>query len=168
MLSTADATAMKIAEDAGVVTDPEVFATNTIVLAVPTDNPADITSLEDLAGTAWVRCADEVPCGRVGLAVLEDNAVTAEPVSLEEDVKGALEKVTSGEADAALVYATDAAAAGDAVQTIEIPGAEQQTTSYLLGPLDQAEEPDLAADWVELVLSEEGQAALADAGVSSP
>lgn len=168
VLSTADGTSMSIAQEAGAVSDPVAFATNTVVLAVPADNPAGITSLADLAGTTWVRCADEVPCGRVGLAVLEDNGVTAEPSSLEEDVKAALEKVTSGEADAALVYASDAVAAGDAVRTVELSGAREQATSYYLGTLAQAEDPALARAWVDLVLSEEGREALREAGFGTP
>ena len=168
VLSTADETSMGIAEEAGVVDDPVVFARNTLVLAVPAADPAGIDSLADLDGTTWVRCADEVPCGRVALAVLEDNGVTAEPASLEEDVKAALEKVTSGEADAALVYASDAVAAGDAVRTVELSGAEERATSYYAGTLSQATDPALAGAWVELLLSEEGRAALRAAGFDSP
>lgn len=168
VLSTADETSMGVAEDAGVASGAEVFATNTIVLAVPAGNPADITSLDDLEGSTWVRCADEVPCGRVALEVLESNDVTAEPASLEEDVKSALEKVSSGEADAALVYASDAVAAGDAVETFEVPGAEDALTSYYLAPLEQAEDPALAQAWVDLVLSDEGRSALQDAGFTLP
>ena len=74
-----------------------------------------------------------MPCGRVALGVLEANGVTAEPASLEEDVRATLDKVISGEADAGLVYATDAVAAGDDVTAIEIPGAEEQLTSYFVG-----------------------------------
>ncbi len=168
VLSTADPTAMGVAQDAGVVGDTATFATNTLVLVVPPDDPADITSLDDLDGTTWVRCADEVPCGRVALAVLADQQVTAEPASLEEDVKSALEKVTSGEADAALVYASDARSAGSSVRTITIPGAQREATSYLLGALDQASDPTLAQQWVDLVLSEQGQQVLADAGFGPP
>ena len=70
--------------------------------------------------------SDEVPCGKVALAVLDANGVTAEPVSLEEDVRATLDKVVSGEADAGLVYATDAVAAADDVDAVEIPGAEDE------------------------------------------
>ena len=73
-----------------------------------------------------MRCSDEVPCGKVALAVLDANGITAEPVSLEEDVRATLDKVVSGEADAGLVYATDAVAAADEVNAVEIPGAEDE------------------------------------------
>ncbi|MBD3915103.1 molybdate ABC transporter substrate-binding protein [Nocardioides hwasunensis] len=168
ILATADETSMQIAEDASVTGDVETFATNVLTIVVPRGNPAGIESLDDLDGATWVRCADEVPCGKVALAVLEDNDITAEPASLEEDVRATLDKVISGEADAGLVYSTDAVAAGDDVEAIEIPGAEDELTSYYVTSLEQAENADLAADWVTWVTSEEGQKILADAGFGSP
>ena len=168
VLATADETSMKVAEDAGVTGEAMDFATNVMVIVTPAGNPAGIQSLDDLDGTTWVRCADGVPCGRVAQAVLEDNAVTAEPASLEEDVRSTLDKVISGEADAGLVYASDAVAAGDDVQTIEIPGADQELTTYFVTTLEQSEDADLAQKWVDLVTSEEGGAALTEAGFSLP
>ena len=168
VLATADEASMKVAEDAGVTGDVETFGTNVLVIVTPPDNPAGIESLADLEGATWVRCADEVPCGRVALGVLEDNAITAEPASLEEDVRSTLDKVIAGEADAGLVYATDAVAAGEDVATIEIPGAESQLTSYFATTLEQSEDADLAQAWVDLVLSDEGQQILEDAGFGSP
>ena len=169
VLATADEKSMQVAEDADVTGgDPVTFATNTMVLVTPPDNPAGIESIDDLGGTTWVRCADEVPCGRVALGLLESNGVTSEPASLEEDVKSTLEKVTSGEADAGLVYATDAIAAGEDVNVIEIADAADQPTSYFLAPLAQSEDGELAQEWIDLVLSDEGQAKLAEAGFSAP
>ena len=168
VLATADATAMTIAEDAGVVGDPVRFATNVLVIVTPPDNPAGIASLDDLDGSTWVRCADAVPCGRVALAVLEEAGIDAEPASLEEDARTTLDKVISGEADAGLVYASDAVAAGRDVAAIPIEGVAQEPTSYFLDALEQAEDSDLAADWVELVTGPDGRAALTDAGFGSP
>lgn len=168
VLATADSTSMGLAEDAGVTGDVETFATNVLTIVVPKGNPAGIKGLDDLADATWVRCADEVPCGKVALAVLDANGVTAEPASLEEDVRATLDKVISGEADAGLVYATDAVAAGDDVEAIEIPGAEDQLTSYYAAALEQSEDADLAADWIAWVTSDEGQAILGDAGFGSP
>jgi molybdate transport system substrate-binding protein len=168
VLATADSTSMGIAEDAGVTGDVETFATNVLTIVVPPGNPAGVESLDDLAGTTWVRCADEVPCGKVAVAVLDANAVTAEPVSLEEDVRATLDKVITGEADAGLVYATDAVAAGEEVEAVEIPGAEDNLTSYYAATLEQSENADLAADWVAWVTSEEGRAILEGAGFGSP
>lgn len=168
VLATADEASMQIAEDAGATDEVETFATNVLTIVVPTGNPAGIESLDDLAGATWVRCADEAPCGKVAAAVLDDAGVTADPVSLEEDVRATLDKVVSGEADAGLVYATDAVAAADDVDAVEIPGAEEELTSYVAATLGQSEDADLAADWVAWVTSEEGQAILRDAGFGSP
>lgn len=168
VLATADETSMGLAEDAGVTGEVETFATNVLTIVVPKGNPAGIESLDDLDGATWVRCADEVPCGKVALAVLDANGITAEPVSLEEDVRATLDKVISGEAEAGLVYATDAVAAADDVDAVEIPGAEEAITSYFATTLEQSENADLAADWVEWITSEEGQTILGDAGFGSP
>jgi molybdate transport system substrate-binding protein len=168
VLATADAEAMEIATDAGVAADPEVFATNEIVIVTPPGNPAGITTLADLAGTTWVRCADEVPCGRAARGVLDDAGVTAAPRSLEEDVRATLEKVTSGEADAALVYASDAVAAGDEVTTVPVPEADDHVNSYLVAPLAQAGDAELAARFAGLLTGPEGRAALSDAGFEVP
>jgi molybdate transport system substrate-binding protein len=169
VLATADDTSMRIAEEAGVTAaDPTAFATNSLVIVTAPGNPDGIAGLEDLAGVTWVRCADDVPCGRVAVTLLDAAGVTAEPASLEVDVRATLEKVTSGEADAGLVYATDAVAAGDGVETIEIAGAGQALTTYYLAPLAQAADEDLAADWVDLVTSEQGREALTVAGFDLP
>ncbi len=168
VLATADETSMSLAEEAGVAGEVETFATNVLTIVVPKGNPAGIESLDDLQGATWVRCADEAPCGKVALAVLDANGITAQPVSLEEDVRATLDKVTSGEADAGLVYATDAVAAADDVDAVEIPGAEEALTSYFATTLEQSDHADLAADWVGWLTSEKGQAILEDAGFGSP
>jgi len=168
VLATADETSMQVAEDAGVTGDVTTFATNVMVIVTPPDNPAGIESLDDLEGATWVRCADEVPCGRVALDVLAAQDVTTEPASLEDDVRATLDKVISGEADAGLVYASDAVAAGDDVATVEIPDAEEQLTSYYISTLEQSEDADLARAWVDLVTSDEGRQALTDAGFTLP
>lgn len=168
VLATADESAMTIAEDAGAVDDPSTFATNVLVIVTPPDNPAGITTLDDLDGSTWVRCADDVPCGRIALAVLADAGVDVEPVSLEEDVRATLDKVIAGEADAGLVYASDAVAAAGDVAAIPIEGAEAQLTSYFIDALDQSEDSDLAEAWVDLVTGPDGQAALTEAGFTLP
>lgn len=168
VLATADATSMQAAEDAGVTGEVVEFATNVMVIVTPAGNPAGVESLDDLAGATWVRCADEVPCGRVAQAVLEENDVAAEPASLEEDARATLDKVVSGEADAGLVYASDAVAAGNSVGTIEIAGAEEELTTYFATTLEQSEDAGLAQKWVDLVTSEEGRATLTQAGFTLP
>jgi molybdate transport system substrate-binding protein len=168
VLATADETSMGLAEDAGVTGEVEAFATNVLTIVVPKGNPGGVESLDDLAEVTWVRCADEVPCGKVALAVLDADGITAEPASLEEDVRATLDKVISGEAEAGLVYATDAVAAGEDVDAIEIAGAEDHQTSYYAATLEQSEDADLAADWVAWVTSADSRAILGEAGFGNP
>ncbi|MEJ7795436.1 MAG: molybdate ABC transporter substrate-binding protein [Nocardioides sp.] len=169
VLSTADETSMQIAVDADVTAaDPVVFVENELVIVTAPGNPEGIESLADLVDVTWVRCADDVPCGRVALSLLDGAEVTAEPVSLEIDVKAALEKVATGEADAGLVYASDALAAGGDVESVPIAGAEEVPAVYYVAPLTQSVDSELAAEWIELVTSDAGLDALDDAGFSAP
>lgn len=167
VLATADTTSMAIAEDAGVTVDVQDLATNVLVLVTGPGNPLGIESLADLEGTSWVRCADEAPCGRVALEILDAAGVTAEPTSLEDDVRATLDKVTSGEVDAGLVYASDAVSAGDAVRTVEVREAADAPTTYAVATLEQGDH-DLARAWVDLLLSEVGRGAFEDAGFTVP
>ncbi|WP_107771275.1 molybdate ABC transporter substrate-binding protein [Nocardioides sediminis] len=168
VLATADTTSMGLAEEAGVTREVSEFATNVLVVVTAPGNPLGIESLDDLEGTSWVRCADEVPCGRVAVEVLDAAGVTAEPASLEEDVRATLDKVTSGEVDAGLVYASDAVAAGDAVATVEVPEAAEVETTYAVATLEQSVDGDLARAWVDLLLSDEGRRVLEQAGFTMP
>jgi molybdate transport system substrate-binding protein len=168
VLATADEASMQLAEDAGVAGTVTTFATNVLTIVTPPDNPAGIESLADLEGSTWVRCTDEAPCGKVAAALLAESDIAAEPASLEEDVRATLDKVVSGEADAGLVYASDAVSAGGDVTAIPIDGADAQPTSYLIAELEQSEDGDLAEEWVDLVTGPEGRAALTDAGFTLP
>lgn len=168
VLATADEASMTLALDAGVAEAATTFARNVLTIVTPPDNPAGIRGLDDLAGATWVRCADEAPCGRVALDVLAAAGVTAEPASLEEDVRATLDKVTSGEADAGLVYASDAVSAGDEVATVPVPDADVRRTDYLHTVLDGAEEPGLAREWTAYVQSEDGRRILVQAGFTVP
>ncbi|MDQ4052509.1 MAG: molybdate ABC transporter substrate-binding protein [Actinomycetota bacterium] len=162
VLATADPESMAIAEGAGVVDRVRQFTANRLLIVTTPD--ADVDGPADLADVPWVRCADEVPCGRVAVALLAEQGITAEPVSLEEDVRAVLDKVTNGEATAGLVYGSDARSAGSAVRTVPIPGADRHLASYRIATLDQAQDDELARDWVKLLTSEPGRAALRRAG----
>ncbi|MBU4336191.1 MAG: molybdate ABC transporter substrate-binding protein [Actinobacteria bacterium] len=109
---------------------PVTFASNTLQIAVPPDNPAGVTGLADLADPAVkvALCQPEVPCGKVAAKVLAAAGVAVTPVTLENDVKSTLSKVELGEVDAGLVYVTDVLAAGDAVRGIEIPAEVNAST----------------------------------------
>ena len=167
LLATADTRTIESAADA-LAAAPEVFATNTLVLVVPAGNPAGIDSVDDLAGATYVACVETAPCGASWAALADEQGIGAEPASLEVDVKAVLARVVADEVDAGVVYASDAVAAGDAVETLDLPGAEEQVTSYTLGLLEQSSEPELAQDFADLVLGETGRGVLTDAGFGVP
>lgn len=170
VLATADEQSMQLVLDAGTAEDAEPFATNQLVLAAPPDNPGGLLSFEDLdePGVSYVACVETAPCGALSDRLLAENGVQAEPVSLEVDVKAVLAKIVSGEVDAGLVYLTDAFAARGDVTTWPVPGADDALNPYLIAVVEQADDPELAAEWVDLVLSEEGQDVLADVGFGPP
>ncbi|MGI8645374.1 MAG: molybdate ABC transporter substrate-binding protein [Nocardioides sp.] len=170
VLATADEATMQSAVDGGAVAEgPETFATNVAVLVTPPDNPAGIITVDDLDGdVTYVVCVDTAPCGKIAATLLDQGGITAEPASLEVDVKAVLAKVTGDEADAGIVYATDAVAAGDAVTVIDIEGADAERTVYPIATLEQSEDEQLAGEFMDLVLSDEGQQVLADAGFGGP
>ncbi|MFZ2013965.1 MAG: molybdate ABC transporter substrate-binding protein [Nocardioides sp.] len=169
VLATAD-TATMDSTKAVLASTPKNFATNVMVLVTPSDNPAGVTTFGDLnsAKVKYVVCVDTAPCGKVAGALLEQDHITAAPVSTEVDVKSVLAKVTEGEADAGIVYTTDSVSAGDAVKTIAIPGSSKQVTTYPIATLDQSKQSALAQDFVDLVLSSQGQQVLQDAGFGAP
>lgn len=150
--------------------DPVDFATNVLEIATPPDNPANVTSLQDLAkpGVKVVVCAPEVPCGAATVKVTDLAGVKLKPASEEQSVTDVLGKVTSGDADAGLVYVTDVTAAGDAVHGVEFPESDQVVNVYPIAALADSKEPDLAADFVSLVTGEQGQSVLSDAGFGAP
>ena len=157
----------------GLVGEPQIFATNRLVLIVPPDNPAGIESVDDLTaeGVKLVVGAEGVPIGDYTRTVLETLGATdvlENVVSNEEDVKGVVGKITAGAADAGFVYVTDATAAGDDVEPIELPKDAQAVVRCPIAVLADSEQQDAAAAFVELVLGEDGQQALADAGFGPP
>ncbi|GAB3306465.1 molybdate ABC transporter substrate-binding protein [Geodermatophilus aquaeductus] len=162
---------MAVVTDAGLADgDPTVFTGNVLQIAVPAGNPAGVTGLADFAREelALAVCAPEVPCGTAAEDVFAAAGVTPRPDTQEEDVRAALTKVELGEVDAALVYATDVTAAGDAVEGIAVPEAEDAVNDYPLCTLAAAPNPGAARAFVDLVLSDEGQQALEDAGFRTP
>ena len=149
---------------------PVNFATNTLEIAVPPDNPAGVASLEDLtkSGTQVVVCATEVPCGAATQKVEKASGVEIRPVSEEQSVTDVLNKVTTGEADAGLVYVTDVQAAGARVTGITFPESSSAVNTYPIGALAGSQNNDLAREFVEFVTGDTGQQILADAGFAKP
>jgi molybdate transport system substrate-binding protein len=164
--AASDAT-MTTVTDAGLVEGaPVVFASNELQIVTAPGNPAGITGFADLADPALqvVVCAPQVPCGAAAEKIEKATGVTLTPVSEEENVRAVLDRVTTGNADAGLVYVTDVNAAGDAVQGIAFPEADRAVTNYPIGVLTSAPQPELARAWTDLVTGPEGRAALAEAG----
>jgi molybdate transport system substrate-binding protein len=161
---------MQVVTDAGLAADPVVFASNVLEIAVPAGNPGGVTGLEDFARAdlTLAVCAPQVPCGAAAEQVFRAAGIDAKPDTQEEDVRAALTKVQLGEVDAALVYASDVAAAGEGVEGIQFPEAEQAVNDYPIAVLDDAANPDAARAWVALVTSDAGRRVLADAGFRSP
>lgn len=160
----------KAVTDDLVAGEPVTFASNTLQIAVPPGNPGNVTSLQDLAkpGLNVVVCAPEVPCGSASHDVEKAGGVDIEPVSEEQAVTDVLNKVTTGQADAGLVYVTDVLAAGDDVQGVEFPESSAAVNAYPIAPLKDSENPELAQEFVGLVTSRQGRAVLADAGFAEP
>jgi molybdate transport system substrate-binding protein len=168
--SADEANMEKLTADSLNGSDPQLFAANTLEIAVPPGNPAGIKTFQDLAkpGLNLVVCAPEVPCGSAAQTAADAAGVTLKPVSEEHSVTDVLSKVASGEADAGLVYVTDVKAAGDDVEGIEFPESSAAVNKYPIATVADSENADLAQEFVDLVLSDAGQSVLQDAGFAKP
>ncbi len=170
VFASADEKNMTKATTANLTTGtPAIFARNVLTLVVPPANPGNVTGLNSsLNGKKLVVCAPEVPCGSATNTLAAKLNVTLKPVSQESKVTDVLGKVASQEADAGVVYVTDAAGAGDKVKAIAIEGADQVLNTYPIVVLGSAPQPELAAQFVSLVTSAEGTSALTAAGFLAP
>ncbi|TXL61498.1 molybdate ABC transporter substrate-binding protein [Aeromicrobium terrae] len=164
VLATADTATMDKAEQAGVVTGtPTVFASNTLVIATPRGNPAGIRGLDDLATSTFAVCVPAAPCGDAAQRLFQLEGFTAKPTTEEENVKGVLTKVVTGEVDAGLVYVSDAQAAGDQVEVVQAANASEVVN---VDPIAAVKGGDRGAaqDWIRLITGAEGQRVLASFG----
>lgn len=167
VFASADTANMTKATTANLVSgEPVNFATNTLTIVTKPGNPKSITSFADLANPdlAVVVCATGVPCGSATEKVETNTGVTLTPVSEENSVTDVLGKVTAGDADAGLVYLTDAKNAGEKITEVDFPEATQVVNVYPIANLAEATQPELAAKFVTLVTGPEGQQILATAG----
>ena len=155
---------------AGLVETPVTFARNRLEIAVAPGNPRHITGLADLAkpGVTVVLEAAGVPAGDYTRSVLASQHVTVNPKSLETDVKSALAKVTSGEADATVVYVTDVIAAGSAVAGVTIPDPLQPEITYPIAVVKSSKNSAAARAFVNSAVSGDVQKALEAAGFLPP
>lgn len=150
--------------------DPVVFATNSLEIIVGPGNPLGITGLADLArpGLKVVLCGPEVPCGKYAAQSLQSAGVSVTPASLEQNVKGVATKVTTGEADAGIVYSTDVEAAGDKAAGVEIPAAVNVVAQYPIASVKTSKEADVDQAFIGFLAGSEGQAILAKYGFGAP
>ena len=171
VFASADTTNMDKATQAGVLAgDPVNFASNTLTIAVAPGNPKKIASFKDLTqqGLNVVVCAPQVPCGSATQKVEQATGVTLNPVSEESSVSDVLNKVTTGQADAGLVYVTDAKGAGDKVAAVAFPEAAGAVNTYPIAVLKSSKNSELARKFVDLVTGESGQKVLDAAGFAKP
>ena len=168
VLATANNSTMKTAADQKLVGSQTEFATNVLTLIVPKGNPKKITGLDSsLDGANLVICAPEVPCGEATQKLSSALGVTLNPASEEQKVTDVRGKVESGEADAGIVYTTDAAAAKDKADKIDIP--DGGVVNHY--PIAQTASPENAAGakvFIDAVTGKTGQEVLAKYGFGKP
>ncbi|MFK4038860.1 molybdate ABC transporter substrate-binding protein [Nonomuraea wenchangensis] len=170
VFAAASPATMKTVTDASLAASPVTFVRNKLQIAVPKDNPAKVDELKDLTDTKVkvALCAEQVPCGAAAVKALDAAGLKVTPVTLEQDVKATLTKVELGEVDAALVYRTDVIASAGKVTGIEFPEADQAINDYPIATLAKAPAGDLAGQFVDLVLSQQGKDVLTKAGFEAP
>jgi len=170
VVATADTASMKKLTDAGLVEAPVTFARNKLQILVAPGDPKGIKSLADLARPDLkVVLEDEsVPAGKYSAQALQAAGVTVKAVSKELDVKAAVAKVTSGEADATIVYVTDVTAAGSKGTGIEIPEAQNVTADYPIAVVKSTANRAGAVAFVDATVKASGQDALRRRGFLPP
>ena len=168
VLATANNSTMKTAAEQKLVGNQTEFATNVLTLIVPKGNPKKITGLDSsLEGANLVICAPEVPCGEATKKLAQAQGITLKPVSEEQKVTDVRGKVESGEADAGIVYTTDAAAAKDKADKIDIPDGGV-VNHYPIAPTAKPENPAGAQVFIDAVTGKTGQEILAKHGFGKP
>jgi molybdate transport system substrate-binding protein len=171
VFASADTKNMDKASQAGLLAgSPVNFASNTLTIAVAPGNPKGITTFQDLTkpGLNVVVCAPQVPCGSATQTVETKTGTKLTPVSEESSVTDVLNKVTSGQADAGIVYVTDAAGAGDKVAAVSFPEAAGAVNTYPIAILKGAGNSSLAQKFVDEVTGPAGQQILTKAGFGKP
>ncbi len=172
VFASASPAEMTIAQESGRVQgSPVIFARNTLELAVKPGNPLHITSLADLTKAGVVAlCATSAPCGAAATEALRSAGVTIPPskITVGNDVKTTLGQVTTGNADAAIVYVTDARTVGKAASAVAIPAAHNVVTAYPIAEVKGSSSPALDAAWIAFVTGSRGQQVLRATGFLPP
>jgi molybdate transport system substrate-binding protein len=176
VFASADAAPLQALQAAGLAAKPStVFARNSLVVVVPRGNPAGIATFDDLPkAKRLVIGIPESPIGGYTLKVFQRArpgflaAVEKRVASREINVRQVLAKVSLGEADAGVVYRTDALAAKGKVSTVEIPAALDETAEYPVAALTRSKQPALAQAFIALLTGPEGRRALTAQGFLPP
>ncbi|MHA7664275.1 molybdate ABC transporter substrate-binding protein [Mycolicibacterium sp. HS_4_1] len=171
VFASADANNMTKAANAGLLAHaPANFAANTLVIVTRPGNPKQLGNFGDLArpGLNVVVCAAPVPCGTATRKVEKVAGVELKPVSEETSVTDVLNKVTSGQADAGVVYETDAKSAGDKVTKVDFPQAASAVNVYPIAVLKSAADAATAQRFTDLVTGDVGRQILAQFGFAKP
>jgi molybdate transport system substrate-binding protein len=168
--SADQANMQKLTGAANAAGEPEVFATNELEIITGAGNPKRVSDVADLGhpDLIVVTCGPDVPIGKYTTDLFEKAGVDVTPKSYEADVKAIVSKVTLGEADAGIVYATDVKAAGDKAAGVEIPDELNVVATYPIAVTKAAKNVGTADAFVAFVLGEAGQQILAAAGFSAP
>jgi molybdate transport system substrate-binding protein len=171
VFASADTANMDKLVDAGLTGgEPEIFATNLLGIIVAPDNPLRITGVADLvdADIKTAICAAEVPCGRYAAEIFANAGVTVTPVTLEQNVRGVVTKVTEGAADAGIVYVTDVLAAGDQAELVVIPEDINVLAEYPIAAVSTSANIAVAEAFIEFVLGSPAQDILGELGFEAP
>ena len=149
---------------------PTSFARNTFAIIVAKGNPKAIAGISDLASADLlvVTCVETAPCGKGALAILANAGVRVVPKSYEEKVKGVVTKVTSGEADAGIVYVTDVLAADASADGVDIPSNINVVNNYPVVVTKESNNAALAQQFIDFIASKAGQTILARYGFLAP
>ena len=161
---------MQSVVSAGDASNPQNFAKNTMEVATPPDNPANVKSVTNLAkkSVKVALCQPQVPCGVVAAEVFKNAGIKVKPVTLQADVKSVLTQVELGSVDAGMVYVTDVKAAGDKVKGVTISDSDNASTLYPIATITDSKHKSVAQSFVAYVLSPAGQQVLTAAGFKQP
>jgi molybdate transport system substrate-binding protein len=170
VIATADEATMAKLVTQGLVATPTAFARNRLAIVVAKGNPKGVKTPADLSNSSLtvIVAAPEVPVGRYAVEMFAKAGVTVSPKSLEESAKSVVTKVGLGEADAGVVFITDAKAAGNRLDAVDIPDAMNITATYPVALLKSAVGSKTANEFVAFVLSDSGRAVLAEFGFAAP
>lgn len=169
VIATADEKNMDtLASDDLLAGEPQIFASNTLALAVPKGNPGKIETPKDFAGKDLVICAPQVPCGSATEKWADQNDVTLDPKSEENSVTDVLGKVSSGQADAGIVYVTDIPRGDGAVEKVDLEGADKVINQYPAATVKASENQEAADAFVEFLGTDTASKLLEDAGFATP